>query len=105
MQSRQFRTEESVFFTAIEEWAKIESNIQRWVSAKQMHQECQKLLFGDEKPHYFWPETPKRFAGLIMRHWYYLYAVFGMTMKYDLHSKTNRYLMDHGRGDNTWFGG
>jgi hypothetical protein len=95
-----FLAEGEVIIEAIEAWLTnpthlLQSNVGRWVTARELFEESKNLLFSGSKPDSDWPRSVKSFGWRLKNISDYLKARFGMKMVEDKHSKQVKYSFDH----------
>lgn len=61
-EQRNFLAEGEVIIEAIEAWLQLPGNLKRWVSARELYNEAQYALFGNNKPDTDWPRSVKSFG-------------------------------------------
>ncbi|MEZ0396816.1 MAG: hypothetical protein ABWK53_10365 [Anaerolineales bacterium] len=94
-EQRNFLAEGEVIIEAIEAWLQLPGNLKRWVSARELYNEAQYALFGNNKPDTDWPRSVKSFSYRLRNLHDYLKQRFDMEKVENARTKNLRYCFEH----------
>lgn len=94
-EQRGFLAEGEVIVEAIEAWLTLPGNLNRWITARELYNEAQYALFGNNKPDTDWPRSVKSFGWRLKNTADYLRERFGMKVVDDKHYGASKYCFSH----------